>query len=63
MMQLYSPSLSPQSKEEIRYAIEEAPQELNKTEALKMMNQDGFGVFDWSSLFQTMKRIAADSKE
>ena len=63
LMQLYTPSLSPQSKEEIRYAIEEAPQEFNKTEVLKMMTQDGFGVFDWSSLYQTMKRIAADSKD
>jgi len=63
LMQLYVPSISAQSKEEVRYAIEEAPQEFNKTEVLKMMTQDGFGVFDWSSLFQTMKRIVVDSKE
>ena len=62
-MQLYVPSLSPQSKEMIRYAIEDAPQEFNKTEILKMMQQDGFGTFDWSDLFQTMKRIVADNKE
>ena len=63
LMQLYVPSISVQSKEQVRYAIEEAPQEFNKTEILKMMTHDGFGVFDWSSLFQTMKRIVADSKE
>ena len=63
MMQLYTPMLSPQSKEMVRYAIEEAPQEFNKTEVLKMMTNDGFGVFDWSSLFQTMKRIVSDNKE
>ena len=63
LMQLYTPCLSPQSKEVIRYAIEEAPQEFNKTEILKMMTHDGFGVFDWSSLFQTMKRIVSDNKE
>ncbi len=63
MMQLYVPMLSPQSKERVRYAIEEAPQELNKTEVLKMMTGDGFGAYDWSSLFQTMKRISADSKQ
>jgi len=63
LMQLYVPMLSPQSKEVVRYAVEEAPQEFNKTEILKMMTNDGFGVFDWSSLFQTMKRIVADSKE
>ena len=27
------------------------------------MQQDGFGTFDWSDLFQTMKRIVADAKE
>ena len=63
MMQLYTPMLSPQSKEMVRYAIEEAPQEFNKTEVLKMMTNDGFGDFDWSSLFQTMKRIVSDNKE
>ena len=59
LMQLYSPSLSPQSKKIIRHTVEEAALEFNKTEVLKMMNTDGFGVFDWSSLFQTMRRIVA----
>jgi DNA polymerase-1 len=63
MMQLYVPMLSPQSRELVRYAVEEAPQEFNKTEVLKMMTNDGFGAFDWSSLFQTMKRIVVDNKE
>ena len=63
IMQLYTPMMSAQSKEIVRYAVEEAPYEFNKTEILKMMANDGFGVFDWSSLFQTMKRIVADSKE
>ena len=63
IMQLYTPMMSPQSKEIVRYSVEEAPQEFNKTEVLKMMANDGFGVFDWSTLHQTMKRIAADGKE
>lgn len=63
IMQLYTPMMSAQSKEIVRYAVEEAPYEFNKTEILRMMANDGFGVFDWSSLFQTMKRIVADSKE
>ncbi len=59
LMQLYSPSLSPQAKNIIRHTVEDAVLELNKTEVLKMMNVDGFGAFDWTSLFQTMRRIAA----
>ena len=59
LMQLYSPSISPQSKKIIRHTVEEAALEFNKTEMLKMMNTDGFGVFDWTSLFQTMRRIVA----
>jgi len=59
LMQLYLPSLSPQSKKIIRYTVEETTLEFNKTEMLKMMTVDGFGAFDWSSLFQTMKRIVA----
>jgi 5'-3' exonuclease len=59
LMQLYSPSLSPQAKNIIRHTVEDVALELNKTEVLKMMNVDGFGVFDWTSLFQTMRRIIA----
>ena len=63
IMQLYRPMLSPQSKEIVKYSVEEAPYDFNKTEILKMMANDGFGTFDWSSLFQTMKRISASCSE
>ena len=61
IMQLYAPSLSPQGKQKTRYAIEEAEQEFNKTEIIKMMNEDGFGAYDWSGLFATMRKIVADN--
>jgi len=61
IMQLYSPSISVQGKNKICYAIEEAEQQFNKTEVMKMMNEDGFGVFNWTDLFATMKRIVADN--
>ena len=28
---------------------------------MKMMNEDGFGAFNWTDLFATMKRIVADN--
>ena len=61
IMQLYSPNISIQGKNKICYAIEEAEQQFNKTEVMKMMNEDGFGVFNWTDLFATMKRIVADN--
>ena len=60
LMQLYVPSLSPQSREMIRYAIEEAPQEFNKTEILKMMTQDGFSEINFVDLFQHFHKMSVD---
>jgi DNA polymerase-1 len=62
IMQLYSPAISPQGKEKIRYAVEENEFDFNKTMVQKMMIEDGFGATDWSDLFQTMKRISLDNK-
>lgn len=59
LMQLYMPSMPPQLKKSIRHTVEEVALEFNKTEIVKMMITDGFGAFDWTSLFQIMKRIAA----
>ena len=61
IMQLYSPSISIQGKNKICFAIEEAEQQFNKTKIMKMMNNDGFGPFNWIDLFATMKRIVADN--
>ena len=62
LMQLYAPSLSPQGKRQVRFAVEEAELQLNKTAVQGMMIEDGFGAGDWSSLFQTMRRIVVDNK-
>jgi 5'-3' exonuclease len=62
LMQLYSPFISPQGKSQVRFAIEEAEQLFNKTKVQSMMIDDGFGSGDWSSLFQTMRRIVVDNK-
>ena len=62
LMQLYVPSISVQGKQKIKYTVENAEKFFNQTEINVMMLQDGMGVWDWSTLFTTMKRIVADNK-
>lgn len=57
IMQLYCPSISVQGKKKINYAIENFEHKFNKTEFIRMMNEDGFGVFNWTDLFANMKRM------
>ncbi|MCW3977131.1 MAG: hypothetical protein NWE77_04290, partial [Candidatus Bathyarchaeota archaeon] len=59
IMQLYSPSMSPQAKRQVKVAINDLDPEFNKTGIVKMMHEDGFGVYDWSDLFVAMKRIVS----
>ena len=61
IMQLYSPSISPQSKQHIKSAIFNLDCSFNKTEIIKMMNEDTFGVFDWSTLFASMRNIVFEN--
>jgi DNA polymerase-1 len=61
MMQLYSPSISVQGKQKLKYAIDNFIPELNQTEFRKMMIEDGFGAVDFSDLFASMKRIVANN--
>jgi 5'-3' exonuclease len=63
IMQLYSPSISVQSKNIIKHTVKNFEFEFNKTEIIRMMNEDGFGVFDWSDLFSNMKRICLTKGE
>tara|TARA_R110002020_G_scaffold299761_1_gene515397 strand:- start:145 stop:966 length:822 start_codon:yes stop_codon:yes gene_type:complete len=60
LMQLYSPNIPINGKQSIRAAIQDFVPEFNKTGIIKMMLEDGFGVYDWSSLFQNMKRITME---
>ncbi len=62
MMQLYSPFLSPKAKKLTRDAVQEPEVTFNKTEVTKMMIQDGFGEYNWSSIFQIFNRIVLDNK-
>lgn len=60
LMQLYAPSISPQSKQKIKNSILNLDTSFNKTGVHAMMLEDGFGVYDWSTLFQTLQRIVAN---
>lgn len=61
IMQLYSPSMSLDAKNRIKYALENFEPEFNKTEIIKRMQEDGFGSWDTSDLFATFKRISRKS--
>ena len=63
MMQLYSPSISVQGKNKLKYTIENFDTELNQTTFKTMMIEDGFGVTDFSDLFAAMKRIVANNAQ
>jgi len=60
LMQLYAPNIPIRGKQAVRHAIEDFVPEFNKTGTIKMMTEDGFGAFDWSSLFQNMKHITTE---
>tara|TARA_R110002020_G_scaffold48694_4_gene138752 strand:- start:838 stop:1770 length:933 start_codon:yes stop_codon:yes gene_type:complete len=60
LMQLYSPSISPQGKAYLRESIKDCDVSFNKTEIKKMMIQDGFGDFNWVDLYQIFNRISVE---
>lgn len=62
LMQLYSPSISPQGKSRMRYALDNFVPEFNQTGAKTMMIKDGFGVWDCTDLFAFFKRVVSDKK-
>ena len=43
LMQLYDPALSLQCRDKVHYALDNFEYDYNKTEIIRMMNQDGFG--------------------
>ena len=63
MMQLYMPLISVQASQKIKYAIQEMTPELNKTQCIGLMIEDGIGAYDWSEMFATMKRICLTTKK
>tara|TARA_R110000824_G_scaffold382065_3_gene575140 strand:- start:664 stop:1635 length:972 start_codon:yes stop_codon:yes gene_type:complete len=60
MMQLYSPMLSPQSKDFVRNAVENFECNFNKIEIIKKMRDDGFGELNWKDLELHLNKINAE---
>jgi 5'-3' exonuclease len=57
IMQLYAPSISVTGKHTIRDSVLNSDLSLNKTAIRKMMIEDGFVDYNWSSLFQSLNRV------
>jgi len=60
MMQLYSPQLSVQSKEHVKYSIENFECDFNKTEIIRLMREDGFGELNWEDLKTHLNKISRE---
>jgi DNA polymerase-1 len=57
IMQLYSPSISIQTKEKINHSIEKFEPSLNKTKTYSMFVEDGFGEIKLNDLFVNFKNF------
>ena len=62
LMQLYSPNISVQTKNKIKYIIDNSESTFNKTYTNTMMLEDGAGNFSWSDLFIIFKKMALNEK-
>jgi DNA polymerase-1 len=60
MMQLYSPLLSPQSKDFVKNAVENFDCNFNKIEIIKNMRDDGFGELNWKDLELHLNKIHSE---
>jgi len=63
IMQLYVPLISVQTKQKINNILKTFEYEFNQTAVHVKMIKDGFGVFNWDSLFSLYKKIVVDNKE
>jgi len=61
MMQLYSPLISVQGKQKIKYVLDNFEFQFNKTEIDKMMVFDGFGTINFTDLYAIFRRICVDN--
>jgi DNA polymerase-1 len=60
MMQLYSPQLSVQAKDRVKYAVENFECEFNKTQIIGMMKDDGIGALNWDDLKVHLNKISRE---
>ncbi len=58
LMQLYSPAISSRTKAKIDWTLRECCQDFNLMEINKMMTLDGFGNYNFTQLWGTMRNIS-----
>ena len=63
LMQLYSPSLSVQTKQSVEWILDNFEHTFNKTQTQVMMLEDGINEISWNSMFEGFARIQRDKKE
>tara|TARA_R100001082_G_scaffold45410_2_gene24231 strand:- start:545 stop:1519 length:975 start_codon:yes stop_codon:yes gene_type:complete len=63
IMQLYSPAISVQTKQKISNITKNFVHEFNQTQVKVMMAKDGFGTYNWDSLFTSFKKIILGHKQ
>ena len=63
LMQLYSPSISVQNKQKIKYTIRDTELTFDKTSTDGMMLEDGISKTSWLDLYTTFKRIVLGGKK
>ena len=61
LMQLYSPTMSPQGAQETREKLKWNRRYFNKTNVISMMFKDGIGEYNWLELWACYNRIAWES--
>ena len=61
-MQLYSPSLSVQTKQSIEWILDNFEHTFNKTHTQIMMQEDGINEINWSTMFENFNRIQRDKR-
>ena len=62
LMQLYSPSLSAQTKQSIEWILDNFEHTFNKTHTQIMMMEDGINEINWGSMFEEFNRIQRDKR-
>ena len=62
MMQLYAPLISTTTKAKIDWALRECCMDFNLTRVKTMMLEDGFGNYNFSQLWATMRNISLQSR-
>ena len=62
LMQLYSPSISPTSSQEVDYIIKNFIPRFNHTEIVKQFHLDGMDEYNWEYLFQKFRLFVAENK-